>query len=354
MRKIHRRSSGNTFLSEISLLSFLTAAVLFSFLFSLPAGGAESFQRGAAVEKLEKVFPQGEECAVFLVLSPELISGKTNALPEDFGNDLLARFQLPATSPDPAGNELLSQGVAAAFAGNEKNGIVLLYSPLPREKILKLLEKGAGKLSPAKQEGIEYYCGGAAGRNFLFAFPSSDVIAFSEDSPKRRAVFFRYLKGKKGLAPEMTEILRESRKDSFAFGAIKVSGVQKTVSTFFPDTGSLLSAGFDAVLTKKDELSIHMFAKTASYETAQTLVMVLNNYKALLSGLLLSARNNAQARNGGKTGTADAAIDPDTMIQLRQNGETVYVEILLLPSLVPLMQNLFIPGAAAAGQGGIR
>ena len=65
-------------------------------------------------------------------------------------------------------------------------------------------------------------------------------------------------------------------------------------------------------------------------------------------------RNNAQARNGGKMSSADAAIDPDTMIQLRQNGETVYVEILLLPSLVPLMQNLFIPGAAAAGQGGIR
>ncbi|MBO4305001.1 MAG: hypothetical protein J6A21_10485 [Lentisphaeria bacterium] len=306
------------------------------------------------MEKLRKIFPQGEDCAVFLVLSPELAARKTNALPEDFCNDLLARFQLPASSPDPAGNELLSKGVAAAFAGDEKNGILLLYSPLPREKILKLLERNAGKLSPGKEEGIEYYGGGAAGRNFLFAFPSSDVIAFSEDSPKRRAVFFRYLKGKKGLAPEMQDILKERRKGAFVFGAVKVSGVQKTVSTFFPDTGSLLSAGFDALLTKEGCLSIHLFAKTASLETAETLVMVLNNYKALLSSLLLSARNNAQARNGGKMSSADAAIDPDTMIQLRQKGETVYVEILLLPSLVPMMQTLFLPGSGAAGQGGIR
>ena len=163
MRGSDRTSMGKTDSSGVPLLSFLTAAMLFFLFFSLPVKGAEPFRSDAVVEKLRKIFPQGEDCAVFLVLSPELAARKTNALPEDFCNDLLARFQLPASSPDPAGNELLSKGVAAAFAGDEKNGILLLYSPLPREKILKLLERNAGKLSPGKEEGIEYYGGQRAG-----------------------------------------------------------------------------------------------------------------------------------------------------------------------------------------------
>ncbi|MBP5181621.1 MAG: hypothetical protein J6331_01200, partial [Lentisphaeria bacterium] len=132
--------------------------------------------------------------------------------------------------------------------------------------------------------------------------------------------------------------------EAFLFGAVKVSGVQKTVSSFFPDTGNLLSAGFDVLLTKEGNLSVHIFAKTASPETAQMLVTVLNNYKALLVGLLLNVQNSA--RNGGNGSVS--VPDPDTLVHLRQAGETVYMEILLMPGLVPLMQDMF---GAASGAG---
>ena len=93
----------------------------FLFLFpSLPAVETATFRQEEVIEKLQKNFPRGEDCAIFLVLPPELAKKKVQGVPDALYSDLLSRFDLTESSPNSSfRNELLSKGVGAAFAGNE-------------------------------------------------------------------------------------------------------------------------------------------------------------------------------------------------------------------------------------------
>ena len=331
-------------------LSLLTVIVLLG-LFPQSLEGKSS-DSGQLIAKLEKYVPSNEELVIFFVLPPpEAKTKSAKEFTEKLCNDLFAPLPLQTTISGPGKNgaDPFSGSIAAVFAGDEKNGLLLFHLPVSQKSFLDLLKKNVGRLTVTKKDNTLFYSGKAplpGDKGFILTFVTPDIVALTQNTPRMQKHLYKYITAPKGVSGELKKILKARRSGAFIYGAVKIGSVQKTVSTFFPDAGNLQTAGFDVKIAGNGDLSLNMFITAASRETAQMLMLILNNYKALLTGLLLSTQN-VSGNEPGTDGNQSPLPDPNTLVNLRQNGKDISIILQLPPQFIPVLQSLFIPSAGS-------
>lgn len=333
-------------LKALYIKSFAASVLLFFFFLFFPvtvsAQGKKALSHpDSAINKLGRYIPAGDQLTLFLVLPPH---GEKAKNIKEFSNGLyetLLPFISSPTHSAPGkkfGQEFFPEKITAAYTGDDKNGVLLLDLAMPEKKFLQLLRKHVKNIVARREKNMVLYSGQVSPRDrkgFLFTFIAPDIMVLTENTPQKRAHFYRYLTAKKGLSAEMKSILAKRRKKAFIYGGAKMEAVQNSISTFLPAAQTLQHGGFDILFTKDNSLSIAVFFDSGTMENAQMLAMMLNNYKMLLAGLLASASDPAKP------------IDPNRLIQIRQNGKNIHLYLLLQPELIPVLQNMFHSGFPA-------
>ena len=321
--------------------SIFSVLLIFSFLFSFFLAAAE---KEPLFTKLEKHIPANGDLVIFFDLALQQDAKEKASI--DLGifyKKILATVPADTTKKFSTTLEkLFSKRLFAIFCGSGKNDMVIFHTAVSNEEFLTHIKGIAENIRQQKDGKIHYYTGNFPGKmdkGFLFTFPEKNIVIFTENTFQQKENLFRALNEKKEAAQWVKNILIKKRKEAMIYGAVREECMETFSGGLFPEAKNVRSAGFDVSITKDNTLSIHIFIGTSNRETAQSLVMLLNNYKMLLVGLLAG---NMDLSGTGKNNGMDQPFDPSSLVKIRLKGNDIQIVLDLPPALLPVLQGMFL------------